>query len=212
MTPSVDEILARLGVGYVDIIQCHDVEYGSLDQVIHETIPALRELQKRGKARFVGITGLPLKVFRYVMERTELDTVLSYCHYTLQDSSLEGLIPDLKARNIGLINASPLSAGLLTDRGTPPWHSATDDIKQVCAKAAAHCRSKGVDIAKLALQFTLANPDITTTLVGTANAENMRRNVAWLEEPIDQEALREAREILKPVLNKPWHVGRPENN
>ena len=212
VTASVDESLARLGLDHVDIIQCHDIEYGSLDQVIDETIPALREVQARGKARFVGITGLPLRIFRYVMARTELDTILTYCHYTLQDSALLGLIPDLQARGIGLINASPLSAGLLTDRGTPDWHSATEDIKQVCSRAAAHCRKKGADIAKLALQFTLANPDIPTTLVGTANPDNVRQNVAWLEEPLDESLLREVREILGPVLDKPWVVGRPENN
>ncbi len=209
---SVDESLTRLGLDYIDIIQCHDIEYGSLDQVVNETIPALRQVQAQGKARFVGITGLPLKIFRYVVERAEVDTILSYCHYTLQDTSLAELIPALPARQIGLINASPLGMGLLTNRGTPDWHPATADIKQVCAQAAAYCHRKGVDIAKLALQFTLANPDIPTTLVGTANPDNIRQNVAWLEEPMDKELLQEVREILKPVLNKPWVVGRPENN
>jgi aryl-alcohol dehydrogenase-like predicted oxidoreductase len=212
VTASVDESLARLGLDYIDIIQCHDIEYGSLDQVVNETIPALRQVQAQGKARFVGITGLPLKIFRYVLERAEVDTILSYCHYTLQDTSLAELIPALPARQIGLINASPLGMGLLTNRGTPDWHPATSDIKQACAQAAAFCRSQGADIAKLALQYTLANPDIPTTLVGTANPDNIRQNVAWFEEPIDQELLQEVREILKPVLNKPWVVGRPENN
>lgn len=212
VTASVDESLTRLGLDYLDIIQCHDIEYGSLDQVVNETIPALRQVQAQGKARFVGITGLPLKIFRYVLARAEIDTILSYCHYTLQDTSLAELLPALQAKQIGLINASPLGMGLLTNRGTPDWHPATADIKQVCAQAAAYCRSQGVDIAKLAVQFALANPDIPTTLVGTANPANIRQNVAWLEEPLDEEMLRAVQEILKPVQNKTWSVGRPENN
>lgn len=209
---SVDESLTRLGLDYVDIIQCHDIEYGSLDQVVGETLPALRQVQAQGKARFVGITGLPLKIFRYVMERAEIDTVLTYCHYTLQDTSLAELIPALQAKQIGIINASPLASGLLTNRGAPVWHSATADIKEVCVQAAAYCRSKGADISKLAVQFTLANPDIPTTLVSTANPDNIRRNVAWLEEPLDEGLLQGVREVLKPVQNKLWVTGRPENN
>ncbi len=209
---SVDESLTRLGLDYIDLIQCHDIEFGSLDQVVNETLPALRQVQAQGKVRFVGITGLPLKIFRYVQERAEIDTILSYCHYTLQDTSLAELIPALQAKQIGLINASPLGMGLLTNRGTPEWHPATPDIKQVCAQAAAYCRSQGVDIAKLAMQFALANPHIHTTLVGTANPHNIRQNVAWLEEPLDEELLPAVQEILKPVQNKTWNVGRPENN
>src|SRR5207253_6190639 len=116
ITRSVDESLERLGVDYIDLIQCHDVEFGDLNQVVEETIPALRAVCRTGKARFVGITGLPLKIFREVLDRTPVDTILSYCRYSLNDRSLAGLIPYLEQRGVGVINASPLSMGLLTDR------------------------------------------------------------------------------------------------
>jgi len=212
VTASVDESLARLGLDYIDLIQCHDIEFGSLDQVVNETLPALRKLQQQGKVGFVGITGLPLKIFRYVLERAEVDTILSYCHYSLNDTSLTGLIPLLQEKDVGIISASPLSMGLLTERGGPDWHPAPVELKAACARAAAHCRSKGVDIAQLAMQFALANPDIQTTLVGTASPENIRKNVAWLEAPLDQALLAEVQAILKPVLNQSWPSGRPENN
>jgi L-galactose dehydrogenase len=48
-------------VDYVDIIQCHDIEFTSLNQVIDRNAAALREVVQKGKARFVGITGLPLE-------------------------------------------------------------------------------------------------------------------------------------------------------
>ena len=112
------------------------------------------------------------------MDRAEIDTILSYCHYELNDTALDELIPALKVKDIGIISASPLGMGLLTQRGTPEWHPATDDIKETCAQAVAYCRSNGVDIAQLAIQFSLSNPDIATTLVGTANPENIKKNVA----------------------------------
>ncbi|HLV80693.1 MAG TPA: aldo/keto reductase [Chthonomonadaceae bacterium] len=212
VTASVDESLQRLGVETIDLIQCHDIEFGSLDQVVEETIPALRRLQAQGKVRFVGITGYPLKIFQEVLERTPVDTILSYCRCSLNDTALDGLIPFLQEKQVGIINASPLSMGLLTERGTPDWHPAPEPLKAACRQAAAYCRARGTDIAQLALQFAVAHPAIATTLVGTASPENIRKNVAWIASPPDPELLTEVRAILKPVQDMTWPSGRPENN
>lgn len=212
VTASVDESLARLGVETIDLIQCHDIEFGALDQVVEETIPALRKLQAAGKVRFVGITGFPLRIFPSVMDRVEVDTILSYCHYELNNTRLADLLPYLETKGVGVISASPLGMGLLTNRGTPEWHPATDKIKQACQEAAAYCRARGADIAKLAMQFSVAHPGIATTLVGSASAENMRKNVEWIAEPLDEELLAGVLAILQPIHNEVWSVGRPENN
>lgn len=209
---SVDESLERLHLDYVDIILCHDIEFGSLDQVIHETIPALRRVQEAGKARFIGVSGLPLKIFQVVTEQAELDLILSYCHYCLNDTTLAGLTPYLKQKHLGIISASPLSMGLLTEAGPPDWHPAPENLKDRCAAAGRYCRSQGVDIAKLALQFSLAQTDFATTLVGIANPEQIQTNVQWMHEPIDQELLSAVQAILAPVHNQTWPSGRPENN
>jgi len=212
VTASVDESLARIGVDHIDVIQCHDIEFGNLDQVVNETLPALRKLQQSGKVRFVGITGLPLRVFQYVADRAEIDTILSYCHYELNDTALIDLVPELKQKNVGVISASPLGMGLLSNRGTPDWHPAPALVKDTCAKAAAYCRERGASIEKLAVQFAVAQPEITTTLVGSANPDNMRRNVQWIGEVIDQTLLEEVLAMLKPIHNVTWQSGRPENN
>ncbi len=212
VTASVDESLQRIGVEHIDIIECHDIEFGSLDQVVEETLPALRRLQAQGKVGYVGVTGLPLNIFRYVLDRTDLDTILSYCRYELNDTSLADMVPYLKEKGVGVINASPLGMGLLTERGTPAWHPASEEIKATCAQAAAFCRAQGVDIAKLAVQFSVANPDIPTTLVGTANPANIEKNVRWVEEDMDRALLAEVQKILAPIQNRTWPSGKPENN
>ncbi len=209
---SVDESLGRLGLDYVDLIQCHDIEFGSLDQVIQETIPALLKLRDTGKVRYIGITGLPLKIFREVLAQTHVDVILSYCHYSLNDSSLSQLIPLLKQKGVGVISASPLSMGLLSDQGPPTWHPAPADIQAACAKAAEHCQKRGSNISQLALQYSLANADIATTLVGTAKEQNIRMNAQWADEPLDRQLLAEVLEILKPIQGKSWPSGRKENN
>jgi len=212
VTASVDESLKRMGVEHVDVIQCHDIEFGSLDQIVTETLPALRKLQKTGKVRFVGITGLPIQSLRYVAERAAVDTILSYCHYELNDTALMNLVPFLKQRGVGIISASPLGMGLLSNRGTPAWHPAPAPVKELCSKAAAHCKAKGASIEKLAVQFAVDQPAIATTLVGSADPKNMERNIQAIEEPLDRQLLEEVLAILKPIHNVTWSSGREENN
>ncbi len=212
VTASVDESLKRMGLSHIDVIQCHDIEFVSLDQIVNETLPALRKLQETGKVRFIGVTGLPLKALRYVVERAEVDVILSYCHYELNDTSLMELVPTLKSRGVGVISASPLGMGLLSNRGTPSWHPAPPKVKELCAKAAAHCKAKGASIEKLAVQYSVAQPEIATTLVGTADSKNMELNIAAISQPIDKQLLAEVLEILKPIHNVTWPSGKSENN
>jgi len=64
----------------------------------------------------------------------------------------------------------------------------------------------------LAVQYSLANPEIPTTLVSSASVENMKRNIAWASEPMDAQLLAEVLEILQPIHDVTWPSGRPENN
>ena len=212
VTRSVDESLQRMGLEHLDIIQCHDIEFGSLDQVVNESLPALRKLQQQGKVRFIGVTGFPLKIFKYILDRAELDCMLSYCHYSLNNTTLLGLIPYLKEKGVGIMSASPFSERLLTRQPLPTWHHAPPILREYCSKAVQHCDRKGVDIASLAIQFCVENPDITTTVAGTANPLNMANILKWIEQPLDRGLLEEVRQILGPVANILWPVGRPENS
>ena len=142
-----------------------------------------------------------------------MDCVLSYNQYTLQNTRFaDELIPYLKAKGVGIMSAGPFSARLLTNAPLPKWLKEPAEVKAAARRAAEHCSRKGVDIAKLALQFSLANPDITTTVAGSANPENIRKWTQWAEEPLDQELLSEVREIFKPVRNAGHVEGLPKNN
>jgi L-galactose dehydrogenase len=169
-------------------------------------------VQAAGKARFLGVSGLPLQIFRSVLERTGLDVVLSYCHYCLVDTTLAELVDYLNDKQIGIINASPLSMGLLTESGPPEWHPASEEMKRLCALATQHCRSNGVDISQLALQFSLAQSNFASTLVGIGNLEQLTRNLDSMKMPLDIQLLREVQAILAPIRDQTWLSGRPENN
>ncbi len=209
---SLDDSLQRLGLDYVDLIQCHDIEFVPLQPLIDHTLPALRRLQAAGKARFVGVTGLPLRALRTVSEQAPLDTILSYCQFALNNAALQADLPFYRQRGVGVINASPLSMGLLTQRGAPPWHPASPQLKAACHSAAQLCRAQGVDIAQLALQFALSNPDIATTLVGTASPANIQQNIEWASQPLDPALLSQVQAILQPVQGRTWTSGLAENS
>lgn len=209
---SVETSLERMKVDHLDICLCHDIEFVEMSQIVEETLPALRRLQQQGKVRFVGISGYPMKIFKYVLDQTDLDVILSYNHYTLQNTMLADLVPYLKSKGVGIMNAAPFSARLLTNATLPPWHKATPKVREVAAKAAAHCQSRGVDIAKLAVQYSIANPEMSTCIVGSANPENVRKWAQWAAEPMDAQLLKEVLAILEPIHNWFYIEGRPENN
>jgi aryl-alcohol dehydrogenase-like predicted oxidoreductase len=210
---SIDVSLHRLGTDHLDIVLCHDIEFVEMQQIVDITLPALRAAQKAGKVRFIGISGYPMRIFRFILEQTDLDCVLSYNQYTLQNSRFaDELVPLLKQRGIGIMNAGPFSARLLTNAPLPAWLKEPEAVKAAAAKAASHCAQHGVDIAKLALQFSIAHPDITTTIAGSANPDNIRKWAQWAAEAIDRGLLAEVQQIFAPVKNMGHREGLPENN
>ena len=209
---SVDVSLHRLGVDHLDICLCHDIEYVDMQQIVDETLPALRKIQEQGKVRFVGISGYPMNIFPFILEQTDLDVVLSYNHYTLQNTMFADLVPMLQERGVGIMNAAPFSARLLTNAPLPPWHKATEEVRAICRKAAEFCSDQGVDIAQLAVQFSVAHPDMTTCITGSANPERIRQWTEWVEQPTDQSLLESVLEILQPINNWFYVEGREENN
>jgi len=210
---SVDVSLHRLGSDHLDIVLCHDIEFVKLPQIVEETIPALRKIQQAGKVRFIGFSGYPQKIFRSICDQTDVHCVLSYNQYTLQNTRFaDETIPYLKAKGIGVMNAGPFSARLLTNAPLPAWLKEPENVKAAARQAAQHCARRGVDIAKLALQFAIAHPDITTTIAGSANPANIRQWAQWAAEPLDRQLLAEVQEIFQPVKNLGHSEGLEENN
>ena len=210
---SVDVSLHRLGTDHLDIVLCHDIEFVPMQQIVDETIPAMRKAQQAGKVGFIGFSGYPMKIFKFILDQTSVDCVLSYNQYTLQNTRFaDEMVPYLKTKGVGAMNAGPFSARLLTNAPLPAWLKEPENVKAAARKAAELCAKRGSDIAKLALQFSIANPEITTTIAGSANPDNIRNWAKWAAEPIDAQLLAEVREIFAPVKNLGHTEGLPENN
>jgi aryl-alcohol dehydrogenase-like predicted oxidoreductase len=205
--------MERLNVDYIDLINVHDIEFqgdmeGGLQKIVDETLPALVELKRKGVVGHVGITDLQPENLKWVVEHSEegtVESILNFCHYCLNDTLLADYIGFFEQHSVGVINASPLSMGLLSERGTPDWHPASKELKNACARAAAFCREQGYPIEKLAVQFaTSFNPRIATTLFSSANPANVLKNIGYVNEPMDEELVAEVQNIIGDQMFSRW--------
>jgi len=209
VTDSVYESMERLGIDYIDLINVHDIEFqaalpGGLQKVVDETLPALFTLKEKGVVHHVGITDLQLENLKWVAERVSVESILNFCHYTLNDDALTDYLDFFEQHGIGIVNASPLSMGLLSQRGVPDWHPAPKPLVEACQKAAEHCKAKGYPIEKLAVQYSVSNPRIASTLFSSANPDNVRRNIEWANEEPDWDLVREVKEIIGNQQRVTW--------
>ncbi|MHC4636384.1 MAG: aldo/keto reductase [Planctomycetota bacterium] len=213
ITESIDESLRRLQTDYVDVYQIHDIEFGDREQVLNEAIPAARKVQESGKARFVGITGLPVRYLRFIAEKVEVDTILTWAHYDLVEDEMDQfLTPFAEQRGIGLINASPLHQRLLTEKGPPDWHRSPKEVLETGTRIAALCRQHGVNVADVAMRFALDHPYVATTVVGMSKLRHVEQNIKVLDFQNPPELMAKIEKLIEPVKNKMWFEGKPENN
>ncbi|WP_075351974.1 aldo/keto reductase [Algoriphagus marinus] len=210
---SIDESLSRLKTDYVDLFQLHDIEFVDKNQITDIAIPAIREVQQSGKARFIGITGLPVRYLAQLAREVELDTVLSWAHYNLlEDEINDELVPLSKEKGFGLMNAAPLMQRILSSEPLPAWHRSPDEVKAMQPILVAICEKYGVSLPQVALRFAMGHPDIATTIVGMNSLKTIQENVAAVDFQIPQGLLEEIETLLAPVKNKMWFEGKAENN
>ena len=209
---SVYESMERLNVDFIDIINVHDIEFqrdmeGGLEKVINETLPALHELKQKGVVGHVGCTDLQLENLRYVIERVPkgtVESVMNFCHFCLCDDKLVDFLGFFERYEVGVLSASPFSMGLLTERGVPDWHPAPKPLVNACKKAAEHCKAKGYPIEKLAMQFSCSEPRIASTVFSTTRPEAIKKNLGFIEEPIDWQLVQEVRDIIGDQQRVSW--------
>ena len=210
---SIEETLSRLQTDYLDLYQLHDIEFVDKNQIIEEAIPAIQEVKKTGKARFVGITGLPVRYLAQIAREVEIDTVLSWAHYNLlEDEILDELVPLSKEKGFGLMNAAPLMQRILSDAALPAWHRSPTEMKALQPQLISLCKSYGFELSQVAIRFATAQPDISSTITGMCEPKIVQKNVEALDLKVPIELFEKIEKLVAPVKNQMWFEGKAENN
>jgi L-galactose dehydrogenase len=209
ITKSVDASLIRLKTDYLDILLAHDIEFASdYEPIFTDTAECLHRLKEKGKCRFIGMSGYPLGILKQAIENCNLDVVISYAHHTMQNTRLlSELLPIAESHGVGILNASPLSLGLLTNQGPPDWHPAPKELKERAKQAAQYCSQRGIDIAYLGMQFCLSESAIPSTITGTAKVEELEINLKALNSKPDPLAVQEVQALFGEWFNFSWPSG-----
>ncbi len=205
----VEASLKRLRTDHVEILLAHDIEFATdYDYVFNETYAVLQQLKKEGKTRFIGMSCYPLPLLKQAIERCDLDVVISYAHCNLWNTRLlTEFMPTAEARGVGVMNASPLAMGLLTNQGPQPWFPGQPEVVAACAKSAELCRSRGADISFLGMQFALSQKQIPCTLTGAARTSELEVNLKAMAAPIDRSLLADVMKVLDPIRDWTWKCG-----
>ncbi|XP_073989977.1 uncharacterized protein isoform X2 [Rhodnius prolixus] len=195
-----EQSLKRLGLTYVDFAVVHDVEFNTLDDILKNALPAVKELIAEGKVRYLAISGYPLSKLWEVISKSDIkiDIVLTYSRDTLIDASLYEYIPLFKSKGLGVIDAAPTAMRLLTNIGPPEWHPANQKIKELCAQAANYCKENGVELGRLAIYHTLLNSEVENCLVGFNTMEQLHSNLDTLLNKLSEKE----EDVLKHIKQK----------
>jgi D-threo-aldose 1-dehydrogenase len=175
MWHSLEQSLERLGVDHLQVLYLHDPESIGFEAAMAPGGPveALVQMKERGVVDAIGISGGPVGMLQRFVETDLFDALITHNRYTLVDRSANALFGAATQRDVGVANAAPYGGGILTGDSRfagqygyrairPEVQAAVDAITRLCADA-------GVSLAAAALQFSLRDPRIYTTIIGATS-------------------------------------------
>jgi len=190
---SLDQSLRRMHLQYVDLFYSHRYDPAT---PLEETLQALVDIVRSGKALYVGISRWPLEAtrfaFRYLRER-DVPCLIYQGRINLLDRApiQEGILDLCREEGVGFISFSPLAQGLLTDRylhGIPEGSRMsrgkflrpdmlTDEVLQSIRQYKAEAEAEGLALSEYALSWILRQPGVTSVLVGASSTEQLQKNL-----------------------------------
>lgn len=191
----IDHSLRRLGTDYVDLYQIHRFDY---DTPIEETLEALHDVVKAGKARYIGASSMSAWRFMKMLKTSEANgwtrfaTMQNYVNLLYREEERE-MLPLCREEGIGVIPWSPLARGRLTrdweegsaraetdDFGKTLYAATADADRKVVEAVAKVAKARGIPRAQVALAWVLAKPGITAPIVGASKMGHLDDAVAAL--------------------------------
>ncbi|WP_431279364.1 aldo/keto reductase [Leifsonia poae] len=178
---SVDESLERLGLDKLPLVYLHDPEKISFEEGVAPGGPleALIALRDEGVIDYLGVAGGPIDLELQYLATEAFDAVISHNRFTLVDQSAEPLLDDAQARGVAFVNAAPFGGGMLVKGpdAVPTYCYApvSDEVLERVRRMEALCAEHGVPLAAAALQFSLRDSRVTSTIVGMSEPKRVEQ-------------------------------------
>jgi D-threo-aldose 1-dehydrogenase len=187
---SVEESLDRLGLEHLALVHLHDPERISFEDGMKPGGPveALVQLRDEGVVGCIGVAGGPIELLLRYVATDVFDVVLTHNRYTLLDRSADPLLDAASRRGIGVLNAAPYGGGMLVKGpATRPRYAyglGDASLAELAREMGVACDRYHVSLAAAALQFSVREPRIHSTVVGVSAPERIGQTVSLLDEVI----------------------------
>jgi D-threo-aldose 1-dehydrogenase len=189
---SVEESLERLGLDALPLVYLHDPEKISFEEGVAPGGPleALIALRDEGVIAHLGVAGGPIDLELQYLATEVFDAVISHNRFTLVDQSAEPLLDDAQARGVAFVNAAPFGGGMLVKGpdAVPSYCYApvSDEVLDRVRRMEALCVDFGVPLAAAALQFSVRDPRVASTIVGMSEPKRVAQTVELAEVDIPE--------------------------
>lgn len=209
---SLEESLERLGVDRVPLLHFHDPEHArDLDEITckNGAVDELFKLKDEGLCLAVGLAMGRLDIMEPILAAYPFDALISHNRYTLLNRSADGMFTDAHARGIAIINAAPYAGGVLAKGSAEmpriTYQDASAEALAPVRAIEAICAEHDVSPGAVALQFSMRDPRITSTLVGVTKPERVAQTLAWANAEIPQA-------VWDALADLPFEATDPEAN
>jgi D-threo-aldose 1-dehydrogenase len=190
---SVEHSLQRLGLDRLQVVYIHDPEHTTFEQVMGPGGPleVLRDFQAQGVIQYLGISGGPVDMLMRYVETGAFVALETHNRYTLLNRSADPLIELAAQRGMAVVNAAPYGSGMLVKGPDAYARYAYQDAPPILIertrRLGALCQEYGVPLAAAALQFSLRDPRITSTVVGMSRPERIAQTLELAQYALPEE-------------------------
>ncbi len=207
---SLETSLKMLNVDKIDILHLHDPEYvPDINEVTgpNGSLAELMKMKEEGLARCVGLAAGKVDVMMPILRDWDFDALISHNRYTLVNRNAAPMFELAKERGIAVLNAAPYASGVLAKGSDNAplycYQPADEAMLAPVRRIEAICARHNIPTGAAALQFSLRDPLITSTIAGISKAERVQQTLDWANHPISDEAWAE-------LLAVPYETGDPE--
>lgn len=190
MRRSLERSLRLLGLERLQLVFLHDPEHTTFEQVMAPGGPleVLQQAQREGLIDQIGVAGGPIDLMIRYVETGAFGSVITHNRYTLLNRSAEPLLATAARRGVVVLNAAPYGSGMLA-KGPDAYpryayQGADATTLDRARRMQALCQQHGVSLAAAALQFSLRDPRVTSTIVGMPRPERVAQTVELAQQPI----------------------------